>query len=255
MLLIKQFNQRFSVRKTDEFGNPRIIPLEKLQIPRGSILHVVDLDQVVLAPPATLEIIQPLEKPAQIRHHFKLPEEGISGHPRNKPVQGQERAIFAYHRANRPIRRLTSDDLIRKDLKVLLIENYTPMLSHYYYPDTQLAWYDRLRNIQLLMTNQFKYDTQEYMRQNYFVIELGSTLPSFQKFQTTYNDRVKSKIEKFQDFNLLWLLELFAWAYGKQSDSLFAGMDLTQLSRMNFIFTHNGGFTSMNMGVVEKMRK
>ena len=71
MLLIKQFNQRFSVRKTDEFGNPRIIPLEKLQIPRGSVLHVIDLDQVVLAPPATLEIIQPLEKPAQVRHHFK----------------------------------------------------------------------------------------------------------------------------------------------------------------------------------------
>ncbi|AFQ96706.1 RNA polymerase beta subunit [Erwinia phage phiEaH2] len=255
MLLIKQFNQRFSVRKTDEFGKPRIIPLEKLQIPRGAVFHTIDLDQVVLAPPVSTPILQDLEKPAQIRHHFKLPEEGISGHPRNKPVQGQEKAIFQYHRVNRSFRRLSSDALVRKDLKTLLIENYTPMLSHYIYPDTQLAWYDRLRNIMVTMTNQFKYDTAEYLRQNYFVIELGSTLPSFNKFQTTFNDRVKTKLEKFHDFNLLWLLEIFAWAYGHQKDSLFDGMDITQLSRMNFIFTHNSGFTSMNMGLVEKMRK
>lgn len=255
MLLIKQFNQRFSVRKTNEFGTPRIIPLEKLQVPRGSVYHTVDLDQVVLAPPVTTPFFGELEKPAQIRHHFKLPEDGISGHPRNKPVQGQERQIFQYHRENRRIRRMNTDDAIRSDLKVLLIENYTPMLSHYFYPDTQLAWYDRLRNIMVTMTNQMKYDTKEYLRQNYYIIELGSTLPAYDKFKNTFQDRVKTKLERFRDFNLLWLLEIFAWAYGHQKDSLFDGMDLTQLSRMNFIFVHNSGFTSMNMGVVERMRK
>jgi hypothetical protein len=131
MLLLKQFNQRFSVRKTDEFGKPRIIPLEKFQIPRGSIFHTVDLDQVVLAPPVSTPYFQELEKPAQIRHHFKLPEDGISGRPIPVPVQGQERQILAYHRANRRFRRLSqSDELVRKDPKVLLIENYTPMLPN-----------------------------------------------------------------------------------------------------------------------------
>ncbi|QOC54705.1 putative DNA-directed RNA polymerase beta subunit [Salmonella phage pSal-SNUABM-04] len=255
MLLIKQFNQRFSVRRTDEFGKPRIIPLEKLQIPRGSVFHTVDLDQVVLAPPVTTPYFQELEKPAQIRHHYRLPEDGISGKPIPVPVQGQERQILAYHRANRRFRRLTDDTLVRRDPKVLLIENYTPMLPHYRYPDTLMSWYDRLRNIQVLIANQFKYDTAEYLRQNYIIINLGSTLPSFDKFKTTYNNRIKNKLEHFQSIELLWLLDLFGWARGDQKDTLFAGMDMTQLSRMNFIFTHNSGFTSMNMGVVERMRK
>ena len=256
MLLLKQFNQRFSVRKTDEFGKPRIIPLEKFQIPRGSVFHTVDLDQVVLAPPVTTPYFQELEKPAQVRHHFKLPEDGISGRPIPVPVQGQERQILAYHRANRRFRRLSqSDELIRTDPKVLLIENYTPMLPHYRYPDTMLSWYDRLRNVQVLISNQLKYDSAEYLRQNYMVINIGSTLPAYDKFKNTFNDRVKTKLERFHSFDLLWLLELFAWAIGEQNASLFAGMDMTQLSRTNFVFTHNSGFTVMNLGVVEKMRK
>lgn len=255
MLLIKQFNQRFSVRKTDEFGKPRIIPLEKLQIPRGSVFHTVDLDQVVLAPPVSTPYFQELEKPAQMRHHFKLPEDGISGRPIPVPVQGQEREILAYHRVNRRFRRLASDDLVRREPKILLIENYTPVLPHYRYPDTVMSWYDRLRNIQALMAQQFKYDTAEYLRQNYMIVNIGTTLPSYDKFKNTYNDRVKTKLERFQNFDLLWLLELFGWAIGDQKSTLFSGMDMSQLSRMNFIFVHNSGFTSMNMGLVEKMRK
>lgn len=256
MLLLKQFNQRFSVRKTDEFGKPRIIPLERLQIPRGSVFHTIDLDQVVLAPSVTTPYFQELEKPAQVRHHFQLPEDGISGRPIKVPVQGQERQILAYHRANRRFRRLSiSDELVRKDPKVLLIENYTPMLPHYRYPDTMLSWYDRLRNVQVTMTNQLRYDSAEYLRQNYMIINIGSTLPAFDKFKNTYKDRVKTKLERFQSFELLWLLELFGWAYGDQNATLFAGFDMTQLSRTNFIFTHNSGFTVMNMGLVEKMRK
>ncbi|WFG41751.1 DNA-directed RNA polymerase alpha chain [Salmonella phage MET_P1_082_240] len=255
MIFLKQFNQRFTVRKTDEFGRPRIIPLEKLQLPRGSIYHTIDLDQVVLAPPLTTPCFGQLEKPAMIRHHFQLPEDGIIGHPRKKPVVGQERQIFQYHRNNRRIRRMIEDGVVRSDPKVLLIENYTPMLPHYFYPDTLMSWYERLHNIQLLMTNQMKTDSREYMRQNYYIIELGNVLPSFDRFKTTYNDRVKTKLEHFKDFNLLWLLELFGWAYGDQQATLFDGMDMNQLSRVNFIFTHNGGFTSMNMGVIERMRK
>lgn len=191
MIFLKQFNQRFTVRKTDEFGRPRIIPLEKLQLPRGSIYHTIDLDQVVLAPPLTTPCFGQLEKPAMIRHHFQLPEDGIIGHPRKKPVVGQERQIFQYHRNNRRIRRMIEDGVVRSDPKVLLIENYTPMLPHYFYPDTLMSWYERLHNIQLLITNQMKTDSREYMRQNYYIIELGNVLPSFDRFKMTYNDRVK----------------------------------------------------------------
>jgi len=255
MLLIRQFNQHFSIRRTEEFSKPRIIPLEKLQIPRGSVFHTVDLDQVVLAPPNTLPYLQGLEKPAQVRHHFRLATDGITGKPIPVPVQGQERSILTYHRANRNFRRMQTDALVQKDLKTLLIENYTPMLPHYRYADTQLAWYDRLHNVVVTMANQMRQDAQTFPRQNYYILNVGPVLPAYDKFKNTCSDRIKTKLERFQSFELQWLLEIFAWAIGRKEDSVFAEWSNTELGRMNFIFTHNAGFTVMNMGVVEAMRK
>ena len=60
MLLIRQFNEKFSVRKANEFGSPRIIPLERLQIPRGSVFHTFDESGTVLAPPASLPYFIPV---------------------------------------------------------------------------------------------------------------------------------------------------------------------------------------------------
>ena len=255
MLFIRQFNQRFAIRRTDEFAKPRIIPLEKLEIPRGSIFHTIDMDQVVIAPPASTPYLQ-VEKPAQIRHHFKLAEDGIIGRPISVPIQGQERQILAYHRENRRFRRMGNDDsLVQTDLKVLLIENYTPMLPRYRYPDTLMSWYERLHNVQLTITNQIKTDADVYMRQNYLFVNVGDALPAFDRFKNTYNNRVKNKLERFNTFDSLWLLELFGWAIGDTNHSLFGGMDINQLSRVNVVFIHNAGFSVMNLGTIERMRK
>lgn len=254
MLLIKQFNRFFSVRFLQEYGSPRVIPLEKLQIPRGSIFHTFDLDGVQLAPPTTLPFFKELEKPAQVRHHFQLAQDGIIGRPIKKPVMGQERLIMQYHRQNRFFRRLKTEEIVNRDIKTLLIENYTPILPHYRYPETIMAWYDRLHNFMVTIRDQMKHDAETFPRQNYFVIEIGNQLNSYAQFKNTYSDRTKSKLERFESWSQLWQLELFAWAIGDQDKSIFAGLDINELSRINFILTHAQGFTTINMGVLERFR-
>ncbi|ECF3006173.1 hypothetical protein E2H08_03350 [Salmonella enterica subsp. enterica serovar Enteritidis] len=253
MLLIKQFNRLFSVRMLQEYGAPRIIPLDKLKIPRGSVYHSFDMSGEI-APPQTLPIFE-LEKPAQIRHHSKLAAEGLVGRPIPVPVQGQERAILQYHRNNRQMRRMKSEEVIEKDLRTMLVENYAPILPRYRYADTIFAWYDRLRNLMITFRDQLAYDAEKFPRQNYFILEVGDTMPAFNRFRNTYGDRSnKSKMEHFQSWSLLWLLELFAWADGDRDNSLFGSLDITQLSRINIILTHNQAFTTVNLGMLERLR-
>lgn len=254
MLLVKQFNRFFSVRFLQEYGSPRVIPLEKLQIPRGSVFHSFDLNGTTLAPPTTLPFFKELEKPAQVRHHFALTENNLIGRPIKKPVMGQERAIMQYHRQNRFFRRLKTEEVIERDIKALLIENYTPILPHYRYPETIMAWYDRLYNFMLTIRDQMAYDSEKFPRQNYFVLDIGNQLNSYAQFKNTYSDRTKTKLERFQSWSQLWLLELFAWAIGDKDKSIFHAMDITQLSRINFILTHAQGFTTINLGVLERFR-
>lgn len=256
MLLIRQFNEKFSVRKANEFGSPRIIPLERLQIPRGSVFHTFDESGTVLAPPASLPYFKELERPPLVRHHFKLNEQRVRGRFKIVPVQGQERQILAYHRENRRFRRAADERMVSEaDSKVLIIENYTPILPHYAYPDEQMAPYNRVYNYLATMVAQMAEDAAKYERQNYYFVQVPNTLPAWNKFDVTYNDRVINKLEKFTDLTMLLLLELFGWFKGDVESGMFNGLDITQLDRMNFVLIHNAGFTSFNMGLVHRLRK
>jgi hypothetical protein len=256
MLLIRQFNEKFSVRKATEFGSPRIIPLERLQIPRGSVFHTFDETGATLAPPASLPYFAELERPPLVRHHFKLNEQRIRGRFKIVPVQGQERQILAYHRENRRFRRAADERMISEaDSKVLIVENYTPILPHYAYPDEQMAPYNRVYNYLATMVAQMAEDAANYERQNYYFIQVPNSLPSWNKFDVTYNDRVINKLEQFTDLTMLLLLELFGWFKGDVESGMFNGLDITQLDRMNFVLIHNAGFTSFNMGLVHRLRQ
>lgn len=267
MLKLTQFNRKFSIRKPDEFKTPRVIPFERLEIPRNSILHTIDMNRDVLCLPVSTPYLQGLERAALVRHHFRLATNGIIGRPIDVPVQGQEREIMEYHRANRFFRRFNnSDAVIKKDEKVLLIENYTPLLPHYRYAETNLMWYHRLYNVMVTMIDQIKKDAATYpSRQNFIILEIGNKLPSFINFRNTYKDRVKNKLERFDTLDLLWLLELFAWAEGDIKNSIFAEwyddegkaheVTLPMLSNINFILKHKGGFTNINLGSAERYRK
>lgn len=256
MLLLRQFNEKFSVRKAAEFGTPRIIPLERLQIPRGSVYHTFDETGATLAPPTTLPFFAELERPALVRHHFTLNEDRQRGRYKKVPVQGQERSILAYHRENRRFRRLSDDRMaVEAAPQVLIIENYTPILPHYVYPDEQLAPYNRVYNYLSTMLGQMANDAANYERQNYYFINVPNTLPAFQRFNVTYNDRTINRLPPFTDFTMLLLLELFGWFAGDAEAGMFDKLDIAQLDRMNFVMIHNAGFASFNMGLIHRLRK
>ncbi|MCT7475860.1 hypothetical protein N5V81_12825 [Escherichia coli] len=228
-------------------GRPRIIPLEKLQLPRGSIYHTIDLDQVVLAPPLTTPYVLASWKTAMIRHHFQLPEDGIIGHPRKKPVVGQERQIFQYHRNNRRICRMIEDGgtfQIRKCCSSKTTLRCCRIIS----TQTLDVLVRASAHIQLLMTNQMKADHVSTC--------VRTTTSSNWVTCCLLLDRLKRRIMIVLETGKPKTLKIQPAVVIERSAGLTAiskqpapdGMDMNQLSRVNFIFTHNGGFTSMNMG-------
>lgn len=251
MLSLTKFNRRFTVRRLQEYGDPTIHQLEKLELPRGSILHHIDMDVVSLAPPKTLSYLQNIEKYAQVRHHIALPESGVHGRP--VPVKvNQDREILTYHRLNPTLKRMRDDKLVQRDQKVLLIENYTPMLQRYRYPEgTMLSWYDRIYNVMLTMRDQMLSDANDFARQNYVVLNIGNELPAFNKYNLAQSSRTESKLEKFHTLTQLWMLEIFTWLGSKRESSLLAGMTQDQARRINFILTYENGFISFNLGELD----
>ena len=252
MQTLTKFNRSFTVRKLQQFGEPKISQLEKLDFPRGTILHYIDMDVNSLAPPSTLPYLQNLPKVAQVRHHFQLPEEGVQGHPIPVKVT-QDREILTYHRLNPRLKRLRDGmtTLVEKDDKVLLIENYTPMLQRYRYSETKMSAYDRLHNIMLTMVNQLMSDASTFPRQNYIMLNIGNETPSFTKFVEAQKSRTAQKMERFSTSTQLWMLELFTWLGTNRESSILSGLTQEQARRVNIIFTYENGFINLNLGELD----
>lgn len=256
MLLIRQFNQKFAVRKAAEFGSPRIIPLERLQIPRGAVFHTFDETGTVLAPPTTLPFFAELERPALVRHHFKLSDKRNRGNFRVIPVMGQERQILSYHRDNRRFRRASEEKFVREaDQRVLIIENYTPLMPHYRYPEELFSPYNRVYNYAATIIEQMKSDAANYERQNYYFLQIPDALPAWNRFLVSYNDRTIQKVAPFTALPLIFLLELFGWFRGDSESGMFNDADQTQLDRLNIVMVHGAGFSSINLGLMNRLRK
>lgn len=251
-LLLKQFNRRFTLRRLPQYGDPRISNLGDLTLPRGSILHYFPTQPDTIGPINTLSYLSNLEKNARVRHHKELASTGTIGKPIKVPVQGQDKSILEYHRNNKNLRRFTDESIVENDPKVLLIENYTPIIPHHRYPDTLLSWYERLYNYMITIVGQLREDSEKYQRQNYIIVEIGNTLPSYHKFLKAMKGRTNEKLKDFNNGTLtpLWLLELFGYFSGQIDSSVFSMFELHQLRRVNFIFTHNGGFTNLNLGEI-----
>lgn len=250
MLLLKHFNKRFTLRRLPNYGDPIINQLKDLRLPRGSILHYFSLRNESIGPVNTLSYLQDLEKNARVRHHANLTTEGIIGRPIKVPVQGQDREILNYHRNNRNLRRFTDVETIENEPKILLIENYTPIIPHHRYADTLLSWYERLRNYLTTIVAQIKEDAEKFQRQNYFMVDLGNSLPAYATFVKAMTGVTNEKLKPFNDGTLtpLILIELFGFLSGKRTDTYFNDFDPIVLRRVNFIFTHNTGFFNLNLG-------
>lgn len=247
MLLIRNFNRRFTVRKLVDYGSPRIYRYANLEFPRGSIYHYLDLDYSEIAPPNTLHVFRNLEKPAQVRHHFELTQEGQLGRPIKVPFI-PDKDILKYHRLNRNLRRNRDTGVIEKDNKVLLIENYTPIMPKYRYPDTILSWYERIMNLVLTVKERILLDTTEFERQNYLEIKLPSELPAFSNFVRAQRNRGIAVVKPFQSYGLVWLLEIFTWLGTSPDASVLGELTEEQARRINFLFSFKDGVINVNLG-------
>lgn len=253
MLKLTQFNQQFTVRKLEQFGTPKVAPLERLEFPRGTVLHYLDFEATTIAPPLSLDYLQNIKTTVQCRHHGKLPEE-VQGLP--KPIKiNHDKAILQHHRLNKRLMRTTTTKVVEKNDKIMLIENYNPIVSRYYYNDVKLSWYHRIHNLIRSVVVQLKEDTELLERQNYVILDIGKELPSFTKLKLAQDKRTEQTLSEIRTPTQLWVLELFTWLGEERASSILNGLEEYQMLRTNFIITYENGFINLNLGELESWRK
>ena len=239
MILLRNFNRRFTVIRLPQFGNPMIADINALELPRGSIYHYLPSDVSEIGPSQTLPILNRAEKLMQINHNLHLPQE-VNGRPIAIP-QNIEKEILIYHRMNRKIRRMREETVV-------------PGLFRY--SETQMSWYDRWANIYATMISRLQYDTKKFSnRQNYIFLELPNVVPPIAQMIRAERTRNVSTLKNIRSDEQLRLLDLWTWLGPNRDASQFGKFDVEQLKRINIVITYKGKFFNLNLGELDFWRQ
>lgn len=257
MLLLRDFNKRFTIRRLNMFGEPTVLPITQLSFPKNSVLHHFNSKAVEIGPPATLYKLGEYEKVPRVRHHQKLPEKGTVGLPIENKVELKE-SILLYHRKWKTIGRLKQMNIVHNEPKILLVENYLPILKKYRYNERINLWHDIAHNQLNAVLDGVKKSIEELPdRQHYIPVTVPSTLPAKSKLKKMIFQRTKQVWDTLGDYEMLMMIELYSFiGEDKERDiSVFSKFTPRELKHMNFVFEFKGNFVVFNLGEIDSWRR
>ena len=255
MLLLKDFNRRFTIRRLEQFGEPDVKSIAQLEFARGTVIHYMDPACVELGPPGTLYHLSDLEKPTRMRHHLDMRSENSVGLPIEIKRDIKD-DILSFHRKWKKVKRLKDPRLLTKDGKIVLVENYTPILRRYRYNDKVNVWYDKAFNLLNTLIRGVTESVAEYPeRQHYIPLNVPSQLPSrkqLEKMATTHTETAWGGVTSFE---MLFLVELFQWLSTDRTESMFSDISARDARHINVLLQFNGNFVNVNLGELDGWRK
>ena len=246
-MLVRNFNRAFSAIRVEQFGKPKLAPINALEFPRSSIFHFLPNGTDCLGPEQSLPYLAKAEKLMYARHHLKYLEETM-GRPIPIPRQDLNPKLLAYHRANRKIRHLKDDKIIDQDPRTLLIENYANLPYMFRYQQTVMSWYERYHNIYSVIWDQVAKDVRRFDRNNYIIVELPDTLPSIVDLRRGEVKRDNNTLKNIREDIQLMFLDLWTWLGEHRERSLMNALGTNQLIEVNIILKAGSRFTNLNLG-------
>lgn len=252
-MLVRNFNRSFSAIRVEQFGKPKIAPINALEFPRASIFHFLPNGTDCLGPEQSLPYLAKAEKLMYARHHVKYRENTV-GRPIAIPRQDLNPKLLAYHRANRKIRQLKDDKIIDQDPRTLLIENYANLPYMFRYQQTVMSWYERYQNIYSVVWDQVAQDVKRFDRNNYIIVDLPEVMPSIVDLKRAEVKRDNNTLKNIRDDMQLLFLELWTWLGEHRERSLMDALGTNQLIEVNIILKAGSRFTNLNLGEINYWR-
>lgn len=257
MLLLRDFNKRFTIRRLSMFGEPTVLPLSNLTFPKNSVLHYFDPKSTEIGPPGTLYKLNENDKPPRVRHHQYFPTDGTIGLPIENKTELKE-TMWLYHRRWNSMGRFKSMAVVENEAKILLIENYLPINRKYRYNERVNLWYDIAHNqLNTIITGISNTLGELSDRQHYIPLTLPNVLPAKAAMKKMIFNKSKQVWKDLGSYEMLFLLELYAFIgdTDERETSRFSKFTPRELKHTNFVLEFRGNFVIFNLGEIDGWRR
>lgn len=252
MLTPEIFFKRYGVRTPGQILQPRLIPIDKLTLPRNSLLHYLPESEVELGPSPSNALLKNVTRLVFVGHETQL--KSTKGNPRRLSVPLTPK-ITQYRNLYRRLRMLTKIEVADKEPQNLIVINYCLLPYTVRYVRSYFAQYYAWYNL---------YDTQiktvvDYLgrtrRNQYMVLDLPRVRPSLNALRRAETAITRETLKAFSDSSGLALLDLFTWCGPNRTKSLLSQIPHADLSRVNLIVKRVSAWFVINLGKLDEYRK
>ncbi len=245
------FYRRYGIRRAVQLVGPTLVPLQKLELPRDSILHFIPEDEATLGIPQDDWIVRNNPRLLMVHHNLQLGDN--KGQPRSTmlPPTG---LIRDYHRKNRKTRPLTNYDAALRDSRTLIVENYGLLPHLYRYPANFYRAYYKWWNIQSALFNRVGEIAKITDRQQYLQCKLPRLLPTLSLLRRAEASLTRSMLASFAEPEALFILELWKWLGEKREESVLTKAGADGLAKLNLIWEESGRWFVLNLGLLDQWR-
>lgn len=253
LLIYDLFYRLFGVRRAEQLLTPPLKPVERLALPRGSILHYTSSNPLEGGPAVDDFIFRNVTKPIQMGHVTEVGNR--LGNPRRMAVP-VDSLIRKYHLQRRRFRLMRNLEVAARDENTLVVYNYGFIPQIYIYMRSYYSDYYKWMNTEAAVWKNIAKVAEQSPRHQFVLCKLPTILPSLSELRIGSSGQISQRmVQIFSSPESLMLLELWKWFGPERATSMLAEVPDKYLSRVNLIFIEAGVFFAINLGLFNSWRK
>jgi len=252
MFLYDRYMKLFGIRRLGELENPRVRPIARFGLPRGSNVHYMPVNETELGPAASSQIIQAAQRLVFIDHVPDLLSKEGNPRPTFKLIAPM---MQQYRRENMTIRPMRDYEAAAKEPLNMLVVNYAMVAQMYKYQRSALSRWWNWRNLRTTQWERFNQLKTEHERHHIILFDVPQTLPSLSDLRKAERGMTPTLMQVFNSRERLDLLDLFIWLGENRQRTPMGRLDENRLSEIELVIRKDTGWISLNLGLLNGWRK
>lgn len=251
MLQYHIFFRQFGIRKVGQLMSPPLPVLDRLYLPKSSLLHYPGEGLLDDGPTSDEFLFRNIGRPILLTNVTTIGDN--KGTPRRLSIP-VDPLIRSFHIKNRRYRKLVSIESIPKDPMTMIVVNYSFIPRLYRYMRSIYSEYYRWNNQQASIWKSMNTIASSSERNQFIMAKLPKRLPSISELKLASREMNQRSVKTFHETESLFILELWKWIGEDRQSSLLNLINRENYSKINIIFIESGRFAIVNLGVLDGWR-
>lgn len=252
MFMHERFEKLFGIRRLGGLDAPKVRPIARFGLPRGTVYHYFPANETELGPAANSPVIQNAQRLIFIDHVPDLLSK--EGNPRST-FRLLAPMMQEYRRENMLVRPMRDYDMSAKELLNMIIVNYSMVGHMYKYQRSALSRWWNWKNLRTTQWERFNQLQTQHERHHIIVLDIPNTLPALSDLRKAERGMTPMLMKTFNSRERLDLLDIWIWLGENRRSCPMGRLDESRLSEIDLLIRRESGVVTINLGLLNSWRK